>query len=280
MNRSVVVLPMVLLMACLSLLPGFAWAQSKTLVVVSVPVLGLIAREIGGPQIEVHQLLQGDASPHDYAMKFSDRKALAQADRVFWIAPALEAFLSGPLTSSPHSIVLFASLSESDAHIWFAPELVRSSARVMAQHFTQLKPADAALFATRLAAFETQLVAAEQRLSTQLRALNGIQLVVGHDAYDQLTRENSLSPALAVLQQIQTTASARRIATLEQQISAGGNFCVIEERNHPLPVARQLAQRHGLPLVVVDVYAARSPSYVGWLDELGQALSGCRSASI
>jgi len=280
MNRSVVVLPMVLLAAYLSLLPVFALAQDKPLVVVSVPVLGLIAREIGGPQIDVHQLLQGDASPHDYAMKFSDRKALALADRVFWIAPALEAFLAGPLTSNPHSVALFAALPESDAHIWFAPELVRNSARVMAQHFTELKPADAALFAARLAAFETQLVASSQKLSTQLRALDGVRFVVGHDAYGQLTRENGLSPALVVLQQIQTTASAKRIAMLEQQISAGGNFCVIEERNHPLPVARQLAQRHGLPLVVVDVYAARSSSYVGWLDELGQVLSGCRAVSI
>ena len=250
-------------------------AQDKPLVVVSVPVLGLVAREIGGPQIDVHQLLQGDASPHDYAMKFSDRKALAQAERVFWVAPTLEAFLVSPLASNKHSVVLFATLPEADAHIWFAPELMRSVARVMAQHFAQIKPADAAVFESRLAAFEARLTGASQQLSQQLLALKEIRLVVGHDAYGQLTHANGLSPALAVLQQVQTTASAKRIATLEQQIDAGGSFCVIEERNHPLPVARQLAQRHGLPLVVIDVYAARSPSYVSWLEELGRSLSGC-----
>lgn len=272
MNRCVAVFLMVFVCGLLS--PA-AMAQPKPLVVVSMPVLGLIARDIGGPDIEVHQLLQGDASPHDFAMKFSDRKALAQAQRVFWISPALESFLIEPLASHPHSLVLFASLPESDAHIWFAPQLVRDSARAMAQQFTQLKPSAAAAFSARLAAFDAQLALAAPRLSARLQPLKGIQLIVGHDGYSQLTRNNDLPPALAVLQQIQTAASAQRIARLEQQINAGGNFCVIEERNHPLPVARQLAQRHGLPQVTIDVYAAHASSYWGWLDELAQALSAC-----
>lgn len=272
MSRFAVVL---LLLAVSGLLLRPAAAQAKPRVVVSVPVLGLVARELGGAQIDVHQLLQGDASPHDYAMKFSDRKALQQADRVFWIAPALESFLAAPLLAHKNAVVLFASLPESEAHIWFAPQLMRDSARVMAQHFAVLAPADAALFEARLARFETRLTAAGQMLSTRLQPLAGITLVVGHDAYTQLTRNNALPPVLAVLQQIQTTASARRIATLEQNISAGGRFCVIEERNHPLPVARRLAQRHQLPLVAIDVYAARAASYGDWLDQLGYALAGC-----
>jgi zinc transport system substrate-binding protein len=276
MNRSVAAL----LVGLFSLVPCRVTAQDKPLVVVSVPVLGLVAREIGGPQIDVHQLLQGDASPHDYAMKFSDRKALAQAQRVFWIAPTLEAFLAASLTSNPHAIALFATLPEADAHVWFAPELMRNAAHVMAQHFAQLKPADAAVFDSRVAAFDAQLTKASQKFSARMQALKGIRLIVGHDAYGQLTRANGLLPTLAVLQQVQTAASAQRVAALDQQVNAGGSFCVIEERNHPLPVARQLAQRHGLPLVVIDVYAARSLSYASWLDELGRTLSGCGTPSL
>lgn len=281
MSRSVAVLLKGLgvgLVTMLGLLPAAVMAQSKPLVVVSVPVLGLIAREIGGSDIEVHQLLQGDASPHDYAMKFSDRKSLAQAQRVFWIAPTLESFLVQPLASHKQSVALYASLSESDAHIWFAPTLVRDSARVMAQQFSQLKPEATTAFSARLAAFETRLAPAVQILAAQLQTLKGVQLIVGHDAYDQLTDSYGLPRALVVLEQIQTAASAQRIAMLERQIVAGGSFCVIEERNHPLPVARQLAQRHGLPLVVIDVYGSRASSYVGWLEAVGRALSGCRPA--
>jgi zinc transport system substrate-binding protein len=279
MSRSVALLLKGLgvgLVALLGLSPLAAMAQSKPLVVVSVPVLGLIAREIGGSDIEVHQLLQGDASPHDYAMKFSDRKSLTRAQKVFWIAPTLESFLVQPLAAHEQSVPLYASLSESEAHIWFEPTLVRDSARVMTLQFSRLKPEAAAAFSARLAAFETRLAPVAQKLVVQLQALKGVQLIVGHDAYDQLTGKNGLPHALAVLQQIQTAASAQRIATLERQIGAGGSFCVIEERNHPLPVARQLAQRHGLPLVVVDVYGARASSYADWLQELGQALSGCK----
>jgi len=276
MNRSVAAL----LITFFCLHSCLVTAQDKPQVVVSVPVLGLVAREIGGPQIEVHQLLQGDASPHDYAMKFSDRRALAQAERVFWIAPTLESFLVAALASNKHAVALFATLPEADAHVWFAPELMRDTAHVMAQHFVQLKPADAAAFDSRLATFDAQLTEASQKFSARMQALKGVRLIVGHDAYGQLTRTNGLLPTLAVLQQVQTAASAQRVAVLEQQINSGGNFCVIEERNHPLPVARQLAQRHSLPLVVIDVYAARSSSYISWLDELGRTLSACGAPNL
>jgi zinc transport system substrate-binding protein len=265
-----------LLLWVLCLLP--LAAQARPLVVVSVPALAHVARDIGGPQIDVHQLLQGDASPHDYAMKFSDRRALATAQRIFWVAPSLEAFLAAPLASSAQSVPLFADLPEADAHVWFAPQLMRSSAQRMARHFSELLPEHAALFAARLATFEQQLDTASAELARLLQPLRPIRFIVGHGAYVQLTRAYDLPPAMAVLQQVQTSASARRMAELDRLIAGGGRFCIVEERGHAAAVARQLAQRHGLPRVVIDVQAAYASSYPAWLQQLGRTLAGCAAA--
>ena len=62
------------------------------------PVQSLAAQVmegIGAPDL----LVRGGASPHTYAMKPSDAKALGEAALVFWIGPDLESFLVKPLDS-------------------------------------------------------------------------------------------------------------------------------------------------------------------------------------
>ena len=44
-------------------------------------------------------LVRGAASPHAYAMRPSDARALAGADLIFWIGPELEGFLAKPLAA-------------------------------------------------------------------------------------------------------------------------------------------------------------------------------------
>jgi len=257
-------------------LVGTASAQTaKPTVVVSVPVLAMIVRELAPQDVDLHLLLAGNSSPHDYAMKFSDRKALASAARVFWIGPGLEAFLVAPLQSQPQAVALFPRMPEGQAHIWFSPIQTKVAAQRIAQELTQLLPAQQGAIAERLQALQGQIDAGSVQLQQQLSPLRDVQLIVGHDAYTPLTAQFGLRPVEALLQQIQFSATAQRVAMLEQQISVGGQYCVIEERNHPVAVARQLAQRHHLPVVVVDVYGAYATSYPQWMQMLGDALSHC-----
>ncbi|MEQ9123579.1 MAG: zinc ABC transporter substrate-binding protein, partial [Alphaproteobacteria bacterium] len=72
--------------------------QAAPDVVASIaPVHGIAARIMQGGASEPRLLLPPGASPHGYALRPSDAAALAEADVVFWIGPALETFLEKPL---------------------------------------------------------------------------------------------------------------------------------------------------------------------------------------
>lgn len=69
------------------------------------PIHSLVAavmEGVGSPAL----IVKGAASPHTYAMKPSDAKALASADVVVWIGPEFEGFLAKPLASAKKATVV------------------------------------------------------------------------------------------------------------------------------------------------------------------------------
>jgi zinc transport system substrate-binding protein len=79
----------------LCLLPASAHADVKVLASIK-PVHSLVAgvmQGAGSPGL----IVDGSASPHNYALKPSQAKALADAQIVFWIGSGLEGFLEKPL---------------------------------------------------------------------------------------------------------------------------------------------------------------------------------------
>jgi zinc transport system substrate-binding protein len=71
-------------------------AEPPKVVVSIAPVHSLVAgvmRGVGTPVL----LLKGGASPHTYALRPSDAKALASARAIFWVGEDLERFLERPL---------------------------------------------------------------------------------------------------------------------------------------------------------------------------------------
>ncbi len=72
-------------------------ATAGTEVVASIkPVHSLVAGVMAGIG-EPHLIVRGGGSPHGFAMRPSDARALASAGLVFWIGPDMEGFLDGPL---------------------------------------------------------------------------------------------------------------------------------------------------------------------------------------
>ncbi|MCW2245654.1 zinc transport system substrate-binding protein [Azospirillum fermentarium] len=69
------------------------------------PIHSLVAavmEGVGTPAL----IVKGAASPHTYAMKPSDAKALASADVVVWVGPEFEGFLAKPLASAGKATVV------------------------------------------------------------------------------------------------------------------------------------------------------------------------------
>ena len=89
------------LLFALSMLPFLGsptYAASPNVVASILPVHSLVAgvmRGVGEPYL----LVQGNASPHDFAFSPSSARALQSSQAVFWVGPNVEPFLEKPLRS-------------------------------------------------------------------------------------------------------------------------------------------------------------------------------------
>ncbi|MBK6962088.1 MAG: zinc ABC transporter substrate-binding protein [Gammaproteobacteria bacterium] len=117
----------------------------------------LIARDVAGDLAEVRQLLPDGASPHEYALRVSDRRLLGAADVVLWVGPVLEPYLNNAVAGMVPGRVLTAadlpgivwpeSSSDKtgveqgrDEHLWLDPRNARIIARALAQALVARSP--------------------------------------------------------------------------------------------------------------------------------------------
>src|SRR5690554_3655229 len=75
------------------LLLSFPLHAATPHVLATIKPLQMIAAAVLEDIAEPGVLLPPAASPHNYALRPSDRRQLAEADRVYWVGPELERFL-------------------------------------------------------------------------------------------------------------------------------------------------------------------------------------------
>ncbi len=75
---------------------GGSWAEAPQVATDIAPVHGLVARVMQGVG-EPALVVPPGASPHGYALRPSEARALDQADLVFWMGESLTPWLAGPL---------------------------------------------------------------------------------------------------------------------------------------------------------------------------------------
>ena len=92
-----IALAVLLTSAALSTSPAFAEVPAVVASIKPVhSLLSAVMQGVGEPLL----LVRGAASPHTYALKPSDARALSNADLVFWVGPELEGFLEKPLKAN------------------------------------------------------------------------------------------------------------------------------------------------------------------------------------
>ena len=74
------------------------WAEAPAVATDIAPVQALVAQVMAGVG-EPALIVPPRASPHGYAMRPSEARALSGADLVVWVGPALTPWLAEPLTT-------------------------------------------------------------------------------------------------------------------------------------------------------------------------------------
>ncbi|MCW8835813.1 MAG: zinc ABC transporter substrate-binding protein [Rhodospirillales bacterium] len=287
----------VFLVAFFVLTPVFAHGADggAVRVVASIkPVHALVAGVMAGagrPTL----LMQGASSPHAYAMRPSEMRAINEADLVFWIGASMEGFLvkplgqagkarSVPLLRAPGVEILPAreggeweahdhdhdhdhDHAHSDAekergdervdpHIWLDPRNAAAMVRSIRDVLNEADPENQALYDANTRALLSRLEALENEIAARLAPLGRRSFIVYHDAYQYFERRFGLNAAGAITVSPDRAAGAKRLSALAAKIGKLGAVCIFVEPQFTPRLAESLARESGSRVAMLDPLGA------------------------
>ena len=200
-----------LLLVFLLALPLGARAQGKLNVVATTEDLGALAREVGGDRVSVTSLAKGYQDPHFVDPKPSFILEISRADvlivvgrelEIGWLPPLLangrnakvQAGSNGYLDASMNVKILEIPTGQitramgdvhpqGNPHYWLDPNNGRMIAQAIRDKFSQLDPANKAVYAQRYDDFDKRLKVAEARWDAALAPYKGVKVVTYHRSW-------------------------------------------------------------------------------------------------
>lgn len=240
----------------LAALLATAPALAATQVVTSLKPVELLVKAVAGDEVKVITLVQPGGSPHNYTMKPSQRRALEEADAIFWVGPEMETFLTRLLGSSEFNDRTYSLMHEEnvpeietgdahhghddhghghdhgdgeDPHIWLDPALALDMARDIHKVLSQLDGAQSDTLDANLKKFEQELSAAESDITTRLKPVADIDLFTYHDAFTRFVEHYGLQLEGILTLNPELSPGARHIAEVQQKLQQANQPCLLTE---------------------------------------------------
>ena len=236
-----------------------ALAAEPPEVVASIkPIHSLVAAimdGVGKPEL----IVEGAASPHTYALKPSNARALQGAKVIFWVGPGLEAFLEKPLAAlgpeatqveldrSPGLVKLPyraggafeadddgdapapGASSQIDMHLWLDPENAKAMAATITATLVAADPANALAYEANQKALDARLDALDQAIAATVAPVRDKPFIVFHDAYQYFEHRYRVHVAGSITVSPETAPGAARVAEIHDKVAKLGATCVFAE---------------------------------------------------
>lgn len=235
-------------------------------VVASTTQLADFAREVGGADVDVHQILRPNTDPHEYEPRPSDVKAAAEAAVVLrsgnglddWMTDIVERSGADPtqITIAPeHTPVKVAGEPEGDEasrydpHWWHDPRNVEAAVAAIRDAFAQADPAARATFAANASAYLAKLHALDRGIAACFARIPAGErkLVTSHDAFGYFANRYGITVVGAAIPSQSTMAqpSAGEIAKLVDLVERNHVRAIFPESSINPRLVRALARETG-----------------------------------
>ncbi len=245
-----------------SLASGTA-AADVPLVTVDLPATHALVQSVMGELGEPVPVMTPGASPHDYAMRPSEARALSRSDVVFRIGDALTPWLARAVATlgtdavdvqlmdidgtvllpAREGATFGAGDGEShehdeshdddhgpiDPHAWLDPENARTWLAAIASTLGELDPDNADAYAANAARASNDLDALVTDVEARVAPLRGRPYVVAHDVLHYFESRFDLPAAGAVSNSDAAGPGPVRIESLRELVAAGRVECVLTE---------------------------------------------------
>ena len=236
---------------------------ASTQVVTSLKPIELLVKAIATDDVEITTLVQPGASPHNYSMKPSQRRALEAADAIFWVGPEMETFLTRLLGGSEfrdrtYSLMHGENVPEvqsdsghgdhddheesgghddhrhdhgsgEDPHIWLDPALAVEMARDIHRVLATLKSADTHVLDANLARFEQAMAETETAINQRLDTARDIDLFTYHDAFTRFVGHYNMNLEGILTLNPELSPGAGHIAEVQEKLRNANQPCLLTE---------------------------------------------------
>ena len=244
---------------------GSARAEVPNVVASIAPVHSLVAsvmQGVGEPTL----LIPANVSEHDYALKPSDVRAIANADLMVWVGESLETYLVRPIeTEAVANLELIAAPgidphpygeeggheheghAEADApdhdaedghahghigldpHVWLDPVRAQAIVNAVADRLAGLDAENAARYRANAEAINAELSALNEEVAAQLAPVAEKPFVTFHDGYSYFVERYGLNQAGEVAVHPERMPGAATVAALRETIATQGVACAFAE---------------------------------------------------
>ena len=269
----------------------------------------MVMEGLGEPAL----LVSGAASEHGYSLKPSDMRAIEAAKVAVIVDTGYETFLAKPLKARGDKIATIAMADlpgltvyepreggvweahahhkhnhdahghdhhdEVDGHVWLDPSNAQLLLTALAEHLSELDPANAAAYHRNADTARAKLAVLDGELKAKLAPLAGKPFVVFHDAYQYFEARYGLSGAGSITVDPDRSPSPKRMAALKDKLVAAKAACVFREPQFPAGVVDALAKAANAQVGLLDPQGAGLPPgpalYPALLANLADSLTKC-----
>jgi zinc transport system substrate-binding protein len=256
--------------------------QSATLaaaprVVTSITPVYEITAAIMAGVTEPGLIIDSDASAHHFAFKPSHMRLLQQADLVIWIDRHFEAGFSRvpeilPSTTQQLELMPALGLEGGDGHIWYSPLLLLRSIEIISATLILLDPANQKLYQTNAAMLVQDITVWRQQ--TQQRWQNQQpRFITDHDFTGYFEQDIGLKAIATVHDQHNDHGGLKDLSRLDNLLQQSPAACLLTLQTTASPLARSLAQKHGIKIISIALEPISDPDQPLILQRLTQLTS-------
>jgi zinc transport system substrate-binding protein len=266
-----------------------ALADAPKVITDIAPIHALVTQVMGDrgtPEV----LLPAGGDPHDFQLRPSQARALADAELIVWMGEALSPWLERGLDGVGSKAVQLELLEAKgtvtrsfgeageeaggahdhtheahnheghnheglDPHAWLDPENGRIWLGLIAEALAQADPEGAATYRANEIEGRSVIDAAEATARATLAPVQDKPFAVLHDAYGYYADHFGLTIVGALRMGDAAQPGAAHVRDLQAELQASGAACIFPEANHDSAMVEQMAQAAG-----VRMGAALDPS--------------------
>ncbi len=268
--------------------------------VVSLPAVAHWVRPMLMPGDTLTVLLQPGHSPHHWALKPSQLKALARADRIVLVSAALEAplyrwaraqkrplivwdqlpgitRLQGEGHTHDHAASAHRALEHApqtfNPHLWLSPENGRALIQAVAQAQHALHP-QSTVVAQKTHVVLARVTQLDREAETTLAPLRRVPYMVLHDAFAYFDHHYRLNK-VGVIEPPAGGVGLKRLLAMRNRLQQAGVRCVLYPSHENPKLLHTLVRGLAVRTQAVDVLGWQYKTLSGWFRAIVKGYAQC-----